>query len=685
MLWSRAPFPLVELDIDSLRTTVRHLIAEGTWDVAAYLDEHPDDLGTLCDQTTVSSANPMAVNHFCAPSEGWLIEAFPTLLDGEWRLLQREMARALQSGEHRVEHEAEHLTCDGRRAWVRIVADLSGSARGQTGAALLSLVDLTREMELEHLHRELAEELAWHTGERWLQEAALFMSQRLGADLSFVARLDDTNASLVTLAACRDGSLIAGFEHPSTSLPFERVLAGRTVLRLEDLDGKLAPDSILAAAGVRSMVAAPVAGAKGAPLGIVAAAYREGLQDDRLALAAMSVLASRATAEMERVTSEAKEAMLEAQLVHAQRLESVGRLAGGIAHDFNNLLAPILAYAEMAAESLEQDEPVREDLAEIVGAAERASRVTRKLLAFSRRQVLDIRALDLNAVLLAFTRMIRTVIREDIHLELCPMEGPAVIQADEGQVEQILMNLILNAQDAMPDGGRLTISCHPHHASGFEGDLDRGTYVCLEVSDTGTGMDEATVGLIFEPFFTTKRPNEGTGLGLAMVYGIMHQHGGTIEVDSSLDRGTTFRLYFPAADDDDDNEYTEGMVTVAPAGSEQILVVEDEAVVRRVLVSMLRRNGYQVIAAATPSEALEAVADPSLHIDLLVSDVVMPEMSGVEMFERMRELRPALPVLYVSGYAHDVVTNRGVEAVHLLQKPFSQREMTARIRSLLGG
>ncbi len=684
---THVPTPLFQLELGPLWAGVRGLLVSGLAtgpEMAAYLDAHPQDLQRLSASTVVVAANPAAVALYGAPSEVALFQVLPTLLEPHWTRLHRDLAVALADGTATtVCFEGEHRTYLGQTLWVRLTVEVPDVARHRE-SALVSVVDLTEEAERERIHRDAARTLGEHTGERWLREAVAFIARELGAGLSFVAARDEEGRSLTTVAAFPEDASVA----PTAPLTgadclWERTLAGGKTLYVEDVSALPELDGFLAETGARALVVAPVVSASGQGRGVVGALYRE--RPDNLARteSALELLAARALVELERAAADAKHAMLEAQLVHAQRLESVGRLAGGIAHDFNNLLAPILAYAEMAREDLSKDTEAYDDLQEIIGAAERASRIARKLLAFSRQQLLDIHTVDVNAILLGFTRMIRTVIRENIHLETSLPNEPAPVSADEGQVEQILMNLILNAQDAMPDGGSLEIRTRHHRQETGSGDLAEGSYVCLEVTDSGTGMDEDTLLRIFEPFFTTKEVNEGTGLGLAMVYGIMQQHRGAVKVESRVGEGTTFRLYFPAAPAATTAEDADAMVRSPRSGSERILVVEDEAVVRRVLVNMLHRQGYEVMAADKPSVALEIALDPSNVIDLMVSDVVMPEMSGVDLYDRIRRARPSLPVLYVSGYAHDVTTAHGVELIDLLQKPFSPKDLTARIESLL--
>ncbi len=378
---------------------------------------------------------------------------------------------------------------------------------------------------------------------------------------------------------------------------------------------------------------------------------------------------------------------LEAQLRQAQKMEAVGQLAGGVAHDFNNLLTAISGYTAFAIGRLEQsDHDLRRDLEEVQHACERARGLTQQLLAFSRRQVLQPRALDLNEIVEETLRLLARLIGEDVELvtELDP--DVQVVRADRGQLEQVLMNLAVNARDAMAKGGVLrlkttNVDATDGHLPGI-GDVAAGPYVRLCVEDTGCGMDAKTMEKAFDPFFTTKEVGQGTGLGLATVYGIVEQSGGHISVDSELGRGTTFAVYLPAVTDE------VRRVRKAPAlapigGDEHILLVEDEQVVRDLVRQMLEVQGYAVTAYADPEAALAAADE--LQFDLLVTDVVMPKMTGPELVERMTDHQPSLAVIYVSGYTSDAVLASGVsgEETAFLQKPFTIDELDRKVRSVL--
>jgi PAS domain S-box-containing protein len=376
------------------------------------------------------------------------------------------------------------------------------------------------------------------------------------------------------------------------------------------------------------------------------------------------------------------------QLRQAQKMEAVGQLAGGVAHDFNNLLSAILSYSEMVLDDLPPDHVSRDDVEQIRQAGSRAAELTHQLLAFSRRQLLQPRIIDLNTVVAGVDRMLRRVIGEDIELRtvLSPRLGHT--RADAGQLEQVLMNLAVNARDAMPTGGILTITTANAEVGGRAAtrwpQLQPGGYVTLAVRDTGVGMSHDVQERIFEPFFTTKGPGHGTGLGLSTVYGIVAQSGGQVFVTSEPGAGSTFTIYLPVHLDE--IEPAAVLPPQAPArGGETVLLVEDEALVRQLTHEILRRNGYRVLEAADGAEALGVVRHFDGHIDLLLTDVVMPRMSGHELVELARPLRPAMRILYVSGYSEEAIARQGqlTEGIELLSKPFTPGVLTAKIRELL--
>jgi len=382
---------------------------------------------------------------------------------------------------------------------------------------------------------------------------------------------------------------------------------------------------------------------------------------------------------------------LEQQLRQAQKMEAVGRLAGGVAHDFNNLLTIISGYGGLLLEHPGTVEPLRGYVNEIRNASGRAASLTRQLLAFSRQQVLAPRVLGLNAVVANIEKMLKRLIGEDIDLVTILGESLWPVKADPGQLEQVLLNLAVNARDAMPNGGVLTIETANVEMDSTSAQthfpLSPGPYVLLAFSDTGIGMDAEIQARIFDPFFTTKEKGKGTGLGLAMVYGIVKQSGGYIWVYSEVGKGTTFKIYLPRTEDEVDESGPGRSGVKAQQGTETLLLVEDEEAVRALVRNVLREKGYRVLEASRGGEALELAEQYGGPIDLLLTDVVMPQMSGRELARRLANLHPQIKVLYISGYADNAVWYQGGldSGGAFLQKPFSPEALARKVREVLGG
>ncbi|HEX7333551.1 MAG TPA: ATP-binding protein [Pyrinomonadaceae bacterium] len=410
----------------------------------------------------------------------------------------------------------------------------------------------------------------------------------------------------------------------------------------------------------------------------------------QLEILSASNVEKRTVAEKER--TDALEALhnTEKQLVQSQKLEAVGRLAGGISHDFNNLLTVILGYSDISKRNLKEGDPLRRNLEEITKASERAASLTRQLLAFSRKQVMQPKVFDLNTVVTDLEKMLRRMIGEDIELRVSPGPDLGNIKADPVQLEQVIMNMVVNARDAMPKGGKLSIetsnvyldeSYARDHVSVVPGD-----YVMLAISDTGCGMDEETRLRIFEPFFTTKESGKGTGLGLSMVYGIVRQSGGNIWVYSEEGRGTTFKIYFPRVTAEAEEYKRAAQTGNVPKGSETILLVEDAEWVRKLARQVLETAGYRVLEAASAETAIKVCEKINGDkIDLLLTDVVMPGMSGNDMSKVLLKKQPGMPVLYMSGYTDDAIVQHGVlePGINFLQKPFSPGALAAKVREVL--
>ena len=385
---------------------------------------------------------------------------------------------------------------------------------------------------------------------------------------------------------------------------------------------------------------------------------------------------------------------LETQFLQSQKMETVGRLAGGIAHDLNNLLTVLSGYSQLSLIDIKEDDPLKGNLQEIKSATERAARLTRQLLAFSRRQVLDMRVLDLNTIVQGLEKMLRRIIGEDVELITDLAEDLGGVKTDPGQIEQVLLNLVVNAKDAMPEGGKLILETNNVE---LDEDYARthisvipGRYVLLSVSDTGGGMSPEVKERIFDPFFTTKGKDKGTGLGLSTVYGIVKQSGGHIWVYSELSQGATFKIYLPRVEE----EAAAASEAIAEKdkggdllrGSEIVLLVEDEPSVRSLAARVLRGQGYTVLEAANGEEAMTIAQEPIIkEIHLLLTDVVMPQMGGKELVERFKALYPGVKILFISGYADKAITHQALlePGLPFLEKPFSPTDLAKKVREVL--
>jgi len=379
---------------------------------------------------------------------------------------------------------------------------------------------------------------------------------------------------------------------------------------------------------------------------------------------------------------------LEGELRQSQRLESVGRLAGGVAHDFNNLLAAILTYSEFIAEDLGSDHPLQGDVAEVRKAARRATDLTRQLLVFSRRDLVKASVLDVNDAITDLLNLLKRTLGEDIELHHVLGDDLPRVLADPGELEQVLVNLAVNARDAIVGQGSITVETSEQiiddEAASAHADLRPGRYVCIAVSDTGSGMAPEVAEQIFEPFFTTKATGLGTGLGLSTVYGIVNRYGGFISVYSEIGLGTTFKVYLPATDEVAEIREESGESIATTVTGETVLLVEDEDAVRLACRRILERAGFQVVEATDGPHALVALADRP--IDLLLTDVIMPGgVNGRDLAERLQAARPGLPVLYMSGYTADVIATRGIlePGVNVVEKPFSSSDLLGKVRELL--
>jgi PAS domain S-box-containing protein len=387
--------------------------------------------------------------------------------------------------------------------------------------------------------------------------------------------------------------------------------------------------------------------------------------------------------------AEEEKAVLQEQLRHSQKVEAVGRLAGGIAHDFNNLLTVIKGYSELSSIQLKEGDPLRGNIDEIQNATERAASLTRQLLAFSRRQVMEMKVLDLNTLLRDLDKMLRRIIGEDIELVTLLAEDLERTRADVGQIEQVIMNLAVNAKDAMPSGGKLTIETAnvelDESYARSHVDVKPGPYVMFSVSDTGVGMTPEVREQIFEPFFTTKEKGKGTGLGLSTTYGIVKQSEGNIWVYSEQGKGTTFKIYLPRVNEPLEDIRKEVLKEELPRGNETILIVEDEEEVRKLTAKILEMQGYRILETSNGDDALLACERRKGPIHLMLADIVMPGMSGSELAKLLEPLYPEIKILYMSGYTDNAIVRHGVleKGVNYIQKPFTMEALARKVRVVL--
>ncbi|MDD5092220.1 MAG: PAS domain S-box protein, partial [Candidatus Wallbacteria bacterium] len=392
----------------------------------------------------------------------------------------------------------------------------------------------------------------------------------------------------------------------------------------------------------------------------------------------------------ERRRADEEREKLQSQLYQSQKLESIGRLAGGVAHDFNNMLGVILGHAELLLSSFDRDHPCYQDLEEIHLAAQRSADLTSQLLAFARKQTVTPRVLDLNATVESMLKMLKRLIGEDIELVWQPGSGHCTVRIDPGQIDQILANLCINARDAISGVGKITIAVSgimpgQTHLT-LPPEIPPGEYAVLSVCDTGSGMDQETLSNLFEPFFTTKEKGKGTGLGMATVYGIVRQNNGFIDVQSLSGSGTTIKIHLPVHASSSAQTSVKAAVEIQPAtGSETLLLVEDEPMALNLLVRILKGQGYNVLAASTPGAAISLAREHQGSIQLLVTDVIMPEMNGRDLAKNLLALYPVIRRLFMSGYTAEYIAHHGVldEGVHFIQKPFTPNSLAAKVREVL--
>jgi two-component system, cell cycle sensor histidine kinase and response regulator CckA len=580
-------------------------------------------------------------------------------------------ARRRDGSDFPVEVRSRHVPFMGRTVRVSVIRDI------------------TERRRTDDLLMTIARGVALTTGETFFRSLVAQLASGLSMNVAFIGALSEDGRRIKVLAATGSGRLGEGSEYAVDGVPCGTVLGHPVVVYPEAVAARFPSDAGLRADGIEAYAGASLPGSDGRTLGVLVVMHRQRFQGVSRIESVLKIFAVRAAAEVELSRTLEERRRLEERLRQSQKLETIGQLAGGVAHDFNNLLSPILGYSEMLLEDVHPDDPRFRQIQFIREAAEKAASLTRQLLSFGRKQMLEIKPVDLNRVVTDFERILRRTIRENIAMTVRADAAASVIDGDVSQLEQILMNLAVNAQDAMPMGGRIEIATadtvvEQGSAPGAP-DLAPGRYAVLTVTDSGTGMDKATLDRVFEPFFTTKDKGRGTGLGLATVYGIVTQHRGTIDVESAPGRGTTFRLFFPAIVGATPAEAVTppGPLAAAPAAG-TIVVVEDDAMVRELTSTILRQRGYRVLEMTDAEACLRHAESGGSPGDLLVTDVVMPGMDGKQLYDRLSRAYPPLKVLFISGYAHDVLAPHGLGGFHFIQKPFTPDGLVTKVREALG-
>jgi PAS domain S-box-containing protein len=629
------------------------------------------------------------------PFSLWVAYAHP---DDRYRLrhLQLEWAAlgdaAVREGEFRIRH------ANGSYHWLLARETvLSRHPDGRVAQVLGALIDVT-----DHKHAaaalrerddditELIEAITPVTGPDFFRSLTDHLTETCNVNYACVVMLDDPDAQRgQTIALSHRGQPIDDMSFDLRGTPCEEV-AGKEFFHCPTRVQQHFPlATALVDLGADSYMGIPLFTANRTPLGLIALFHSAPITEPERVRTILHVLAPRVTAELERTLTERALRESEAQLRQSQKLHAIGQLAGGVAHDFNNLLTVIMGYAEAILADVESSHPLFDAATHIRDAGERATLLTRQLLHFGRKAILEPRPLDLNTVIQNTGTMLRRLIGEDVTVASVLAPSLSLARVDRGQIEQVIVNLCLNARDAMPQGGRITIETRnisfDEHYCRLHPAYKPGEFVEISIGDSGTGMTPEVMSHLFEPFFTTKGPGKGTGLGLATVYGIVQQAGGFITVDSRVGTGSMFNVFVPAIVTEQPPIAVDRLAP-PPRGRETVLLVEDEHGVRRLARLSLERHGYTVLEASSGREAIELSDTYDGDIDVLLTDVVMPDINGREVSERLRVPRPNLKVLYMSGYNDDAVVRHGVveSPMAFLQKPFDARTLATKLRDVLG-
>ncbi len=593
-------------------------------------------------------------------------------------------------------------TGSGDYIWVLARGKRIKDANGNVVRMIGTHSDITKRRRSEDAIFNIAKGVSAATGEQFFQSVVQYIGEVVQADTVFVGEFINAKKPYIqTIAVYSNHRAAPNFGYDLQHTPCQNVVGKNICVYKSRVAQRFPNDIALAEKGIEGYIGTPLFTAEGDPLGIIVTLYKEPIQNVNFAQSTIQIFATRAAAELERIKAEHALHQSEERLRQAQKMEAIGRLAGGIAHDFNNILTVIMSYGDLLMHSLPAQSNNYEYAKSIREAGEKAATLTHQLLAFSRRQILKPKIVNLNQIILNIGAMLRRLIDENITIDFQLNELVGPIKADASQLELAVMNLLINAKDAMPKGGLLTIATETISLDEFVvkddvGDyLPEGYYTTLTVTDTGLGIGKDTLDYIFEPFFTTKEQGKGTGLGLAMVHGFVKQSGGTILVESVPHEGTTFKLYFPVVYESERpfGEYIKPVAAPSKtSGNETILLVEDEVDVRNITRDILQLFGYHVIAC----EAIEALPvcqdlqqqdDGNGRIHLLLTDIIMPGINGYELAEKIEKFCPQLKILYMSGYANEILADYGgfKPNVHFIPKPFTPQELTQKVRTVLDG
>jgi PAS domain S-box-containing protein len=680
-----------QIELDMQNEELRRAQTELEAARASYFDLYdlaPVGYVTLSGAGLILEMNLTAATQVGVARGALIKQRFSSLIFSEDQdIFFRHRKLLLETGAPQV-YELRLTKKDAAPFWVRINSTMAKDTNG-TPVCRATMSDITDRKKMDAVRDFLAKYSGPAQDKGFFALLAQYLAVTLSMDFICIDRLEGDGLIARTVAVWCDGKFEDNVSYALKDTPCGEVVGKAVCCFPANVCQFFPRDQVLQDLRADSYVGVTLWNHTGKPIGLIAVIGRHPLANRPLAEDILQLVAVRAAGEMERLDAEEAKARMEARLQQAQKMEVVGRLAGGVAHDFNNMLGVVLGHAEIALERLAPSDQLHSDLTEIHKAASRSADITRQLLAFARKQTIAPIVMDLNDTVTGMLKMLQRLIGENIDLQWHPGMGLWPVKTDPSQIDQILANLCINVRDAIAGPGKVIIEtskaafdeayCADH--AGFV----PGEYVRLAVSDNGCGMDKEAQSHLFEPFFTTKELGKGTGLGLATVYGIVKQNAGFINVYSETNQGTTLTIYFPRHIGKAEQARTEDPPKPAVRGQETILLAEDEPAVLDLTKSLLERQGYTVLAASTPGEAIRLANEYAGEIHLLMTDVVMPEMNGRDLAKTLLTLYPRLKRLFTSGYTADIIAHNGVldEGVHFIQKPFSIKALAAKVREVL--